>query len=79
MTFNEYKQEIEKKYGECTILQSNFDHDEKNCENTEDRVAYNNVSWIDYWRAMNGNTASTMYCSCCGKEILLETPPMLKS
>ena len=74
MTLSKYKQEVEYEFGECTILHSNFDHKERNCGNTEGRIAYKFVTWIDYWRAMTGNSATTMCCSSCGKEIFVGEP-----
>lgn len=74
MTFSEYKQEVVKNFGECTILHSTVDLKKKNCGNTGDREAYKGVSWIDYWRAMTGNTDATMCCSSCGKEIFVGEP-----
>ena len=79
MTFSEYKQEVEYKFGECTILHSNVDHKETNCGNTKGRIAYKGVSWIDYWRAMTGNTAATMCCSSCGKEIFVGEPTSMQT
>lgn len=67
MTFNEYKQEVEKENGECQILHSVCDHNEKNCGKTSDRNAPKNVSWIDYWRAMTENYSNTLVCSSCIK------------
>ena len=79
MAFSEYKQEVEESFGVCTILHSNIDHKETNCGNTGGRTAYKGVSWIDYWRAMTGNTVATMYCSSCGKEIFVgEITPVKK-
>ena len=78
MTFSEYKQEVEEEFGKCTILYSKFDHNEKNCGNTGDRTAYKGESWINYWRAMTGNTDATMSCSSCGKEIFVGEPTPLQ-
>ena len=69
MSFEEYKQEVEKEFGECGVLDVNYDTKLKNCEKTGDRDAYKNVSWIYYWRAMTGLHSGTMACSSCGKEI----------
>ncbi len=69
MDFEEYKQEVEKEFGECDVLDVNYDIELKNCEKTGDRDAYNNVPWIYYWRAMTGLHSGTMKCSSCGKEI----------
>lgn len=69
MSFEEYKQEVEKEFGECGVLDVNYDTELKNCEKTGDRDAYKNVSWIYYWRAMTGLHSGTMACSSCGKEI----------
>ena len=69
MILSEYKQEVEDEFGECTILHSKYDHEKKNCENTEGRIVYKCVTWIDYWRAMAGMATATMCCSSCGKEI----------
>ena len=63
MILSEYKQEVENEFGECTILQCKFDHKKTNCENTERRMVYKCVTWIDYWREMIGNAATTMWCS----------------
>lgn len=74
MTFNEYKESIQMAYGICQILQSNYDHREKNCGGTGNRTAPKGVSWIDYWRAMTDKTVGTLTCSCCGKEIFVGEP-----
>ena len=79
MTFSEYKQDVEDNFGECTILHSCADHKETNCGKTGGRIAYKGVSWIDYWRAMTGNTATTMYCSSCGKEIFVGEPTSVQA
>ena len=79
MTFSEYKQDVEDNFGECTILHSCADHKETNCGKTGGRIAYKGVSWIDYWRAMTGNTAATMYCSSCGKEIFVGEPTSVQA
>lgn len=46
----------------------------KNAERTGDRSAHGGISWIDYWRAMTGNHATTLYCNSCGKEIVIGAP-----
>ena len=74
MTLSQYKQEVKKEFGECTILQSKSDHKKKNCGNTGGRSAYKGETWIDYWRAMTDNVATTMWCSSCGKEIFVGEP-----
>lgn len=74
MTFSEYKKEVEENFEKCTILRNTRDLSKKNCGKTGDRTAYKGWSWIDYWRAMTGNTAATMYCSSCGKEIFVGDP-----
>ncbi len=76
MKFSEYKQEVEETFGVCTILHSNFDHKETNCGNTGGRIAHKSMSWVDYWRAMTGNTSATMCCSSCGKEIFVGEPTL---
>ena len=58
MILSEYKQEVEDEFGECTILHSKYDHEKKNCKNTEGRIAYKCVTWIDYWHAMAGMATS---------------------
>ena len=80
MTFPEYKNEVEKIFGVCTILHSSIDHKETNCGSTGGRTAYKGESWINYWREMTGMKATTMYCSSCGKEIFVGEPtPLQKS
>lgn len=74
MTFQEYKDSIVKEFEDPQILHANNDHNEKNCGGTGDREAPKGISWIDYWRAMTNNTANTMYCSSCGKEIFVGDP-----
>ena len=74
MTFSEYKKEVEENFEKCTILRNTRDLSKKNCGKTGDRTAYKGWSWIDYWRAMTGRTAATMYCSSCGKEIFVGEP-----
>lgn len=78
MTLSEYKQDVENKFGECTVLNSSVDHKKKNCGNTGDRIAYKGFPWIDYWRAMTGKTAMTMCCSSCGKEIFVGEPTFIQ-
>ena len=69
MSFEEYKKEIEERFGECDILEVTKDTILKNAEKTGDRDAYKNMSWIYYWRAISGNHSGSMRCSSCGKEI----------
>ena len=57
-----------------TILTVNEGGMFKNAEKTGDRDAHGGVSWIDYWRAITGEYATTMYCSSCGKEIVVGEP-----
>lgn len=74
MTYKEYKDEIENKFGPCTELEATGDTTLLNANNTGDREAYKCIDWIDYWRAMSGKYSSTMYCSSCGKEIFVGEP-----
>lgn len=69
MEFEEYKKEIEEKFGSCQILNVKLGTDLKNSEGTSDRIAYKNVPWIYYWRAMTGLHSGTMKCSSCGKGV----------
>ena len=59
MTFDEYKQAVEKENGECQILHAQNTHNKKNCGKTGDRDAPKGVSWINYWRAMTGKLSET--------------------
>lgn len=74
MTFEEYKNEVEKENGACQILHAEHTHNKKNCGKTGDRDAPKGVSWIDYWRAMTGNHSDTLECSSCGKTIIVGEP-----
>lgn len=66
---NDYKAEVEKNFGTCTILTSNSSGSMTNANKTGDRDAYKGIDWIDYWRAMTEDYSNTLYCSSCGKEI----------
>lgn len=74
MTLEEYKKAIEEEFGECEILHAEYEHEKKNCGKTGDRNAPKGFSWIDYWRAMTGNHNTTLKCSSCGKEIIVDEP-----
>lgn len=74
MTFAEYKEEIEKRFGVCDILDVTMDIKLKNADKTGDRDAYNYVDWIDYWRAITEKFATTLKCSSCGKTIIIGEP-----
>ena len=74
MTFDEYKQAVEKENGECQILHAQNTHNKKNCGKTGDRDAPKGVSWIDYWRAMTGKLSEILECSSCGKTIIVGEP-----
>ena len=79
MTFDEYKQAVEKENGECQILHAQNTHNKKNCGKTGDRNAPKGVSWIDYWRAMTGNHESRLFCSSCGQVIFVgDVPKIMK-
>lgn len=76
MTFEEYKNEVENKFGPCTELEATSDTTLLNANKTGDRDAYKSIDWIDYWRAMSGQHSATMHCSSCGKEIVVGEPTL---
>lgn len=77
--FNEYKKDIEERFGKCKVLTANQDTTLKNCTNTGNRTADKEWSWIDYWRAMTGNHESRLFCSSCGQVIFVgEVPKIMK-
>ena len=72
MTFEEYKEYINSTYNKKGLhvpLHFFKDGVMTNANNTSDRDADKNVSWINYWRAMTGNHTDPLYCSSCGKGI----------
>ena len=72
MTFEEYKEYINSTYNEKGLhvpLHFLKDGVMTNANNTSDRDADKNESWINYWRAKTGNHSDPLYCSSCGKEI----------
>ena len=71
---NSYKSEFIEKYENLQQLTVSTSGLVKNAERTDDRKAYKDVSWIDYWRAMTGNHQTTLSCSSCGKEINVGEP-----
>ena len=46
---DDYKSEVEKIFGPCTILTSNSAGTMTNAEKTGDRDSYKGIDWIDYW------------------------------
>lgn len=78
MTFEEYKDYINSTYNKGGLhVVRHFVNDGvmTNANNTSDRDADKNVSWIDYWRAMTGNYSERLNCSSCGKEIYVGEIP----
>ena len=72
MTFEEYKEYTNSTYNKDGLHKVRHfanDGEMTNANNTSDRDADKNVSWINYWRAMTGNHTDPLYCSSCGKEI----------
>lgn len=69
-----YRDELVEKFEEPTILTVSEEDLFKNAEKTGDRDAYGGISWIDYWRAVTNNFATTLHCSSCGKEIVVGNP-----
>lgn len=72
-----YKSEIESECGRCTILNVIKSNNKKNCNNTDDRKAAKGWSWIDYWRAMTGNSETQLSCASCGKIIYVGPIPKM--
>ncbi len=66
---NAYRARFAQEFGEPHVRRVVKEGLFKNAERTGDRSAYGGISWIDYWRAMTGNHATTLRCSSCGKEI----------
>lgn len=74
-----YRSEIEAEYGRCKVLTAKTDTSSRNCNNTSERVADNDFSWIDYWRAMTGISDTRLFCSSCGKVIFVgNIPPLME-
>lgn len=69
-----YRDDLVTKFEEPHIRKVSIEGPFKNAEKTGDRDAYGGVSWIDYWRAITKNHATTLYCSSCGKEIVVGEP-----
>lgn len=72
-----YKKDIEAEYGCCQTLTAQKDVELKNCDDTSDRKAKGNVSWIDYWRAMCGRHGTRFTCGSCGKLIFTGEIPKI--
>lgn len=68
---NNYSQEVGKEFGECTILTAEGNLTIHNAGNTSGRKAYKGADWIDYWQALSGNHSHVLYCSSCGKKIIV--------
>lgn len=73
-----YKHDVINKFGQPASLRVTQAGNFKNAEKTEDRDAPQSASWIDYWRAMTGNSLTTLKCSCCGKEIFVGEPSAMQ-
>lgn len=73
----QYRSEIETEHGECQVLTTKNNMIIKNCDNTSNRVAKKNYSWIDYWRAMTGICDTRLFCSSCGKVIYVGDIPKI--
>lgn len=69
-----YRNEICQKYKGIKKLQILNDVSLLNAEDTDNRVAYKGISWIDYWRSLTKRYTTILHCSCCGKEIIIGTP-----
>lgn len=68
---NNYSQEVRKECGECTILTAERNLIIHNAGNTSSRKALNGADWIDLWQALSGNHSHILYCSSCGKKIIV--------
>lgn len=82
MTYDEYKEYINSTYnkdGKHKVRHFTNNGTMTNANNTSDRDADHNWSWIDYWRAMTGIMDEPLHCSSCGKEIFTGTIPLVKS
>ncbi len=71
-----YKSKLVKNYEDPTILEVIEETSIKNAGNTGGRNAFGGMSWIDYWRAVTGNYATTLRCSSCGKVIVVGEPTL---
>ena len=69
-----YRTNFVQQFGEPDIVTVTQSGNVKNAEKTGDRDAHGGVSWIDYWRAVTQNYATTLHCSSCGKEIIVGEP-----
>lgn len=58
------------------IIKLSQDEELKNLPNSTNRVAWEGVPWINYWRALTGNYSNGVTCACCGKLVYadLENP-----
>lgn len=54
------------KDGEHVVRHFTNDGTMTNANDTSDRDADHNWSWIDYWRAMTGIMDEPLHCSSCG-------------
>ena len=74
---NAYRARFAQEFGEPHLRRVTRGGLFKNAERTGDRSAHGGISWIDYWRAMTGNHASTLHCSSCGREIIVGVSAIL--
>ena len=75
---NAYRARFAQEFGEPHVRRVVREGLFKNAERTGDRSAHGGISWIDYWRAMTSNHATTLHCSSCGKEIIIGAPTVFQ-
>ncbi len=69
MSENELKSYREKyiaQFGDPIIIKKPTNFKVINPAETSNRRAWNNISWIDYWRALTECYEETLNCVCCG-------------
>lgn len=70
-----YKSKIEQMFGACQKLKADRNIVLKNANGTSDSKAYDGWTWIEYWRAMTGNTSTRLTCCSCGESIYVGEVP----
>lgn len=67
-----YLSQYKAQYGDPIITLAFLFGKMQNAENTQNRKAFNNISWIRYWQELTGFKLNNLKCTSCGKEIYID-------